>query len=30
MNDHLSKRAQLLTELLGYINDGNYERAGEA
>ncbi len=30
MSDHLSKRAQLLTEVLRYINDGNYERAGEA
>jgi len=30
MNDHLSKRAQLLAEILRYINDGNYERAGEA
>jgi hypothetical protein len=30
MNDHLSKRAQLLAEVLRYINDGNYERAGEA
>jgi hypothetical protein len=29
MNDHLSKRAQLLAEILRYINDGNYERAGE-
>jgi hypothetical protein len=28
-SDHLSKRAQLLTEILRYINDGNYERAGE-
>jgi hypothetical protein len=30
MNDHLSKRAQLLAEILRYINDGNYEKAGEA
>jgi hypothetical protein len=30
MNDCLSKRAQLLTEILHYINDGNYERAREA
>jgi hypothetical protein len=30
MNDHLSKRAQFLTELLHCINDGNYERVGEA
>jgi hypothetical protein len=30
MSDHLSKRAKLLAELLHYINDGNYERAGEA
>jgi hypothetical protein len=30
MTDHLSRRAQLLAELLRYINDGNYERAGEA
>jgi hypothetical protein len=30
MNDHLSKRAQFLAEILRYINDGNYERAGEA
>jgi hypothetical protein len=29
MNDHLSKRAQLLAEILRYINDGNYEKAGE-
>jgi hypothetical protein len=29
MTDHLSKRAQLLAEILRYINDGNYERAGE-
>jgi hypothetical protein len=28
-SDHLSKRAQLLTEILRYINDGKYERAGE-
>jgi hypothetical protein len=30
MSDHLSKRAQVLTEILQYINDGNYEKAGEA
>jgi hypothetical protein len=30
MSDHLSKRAQLLSEILRYINDGNYERSGEA
>ena len=30
MSDHLSKRAQLLTEVLRYINDGNYEKAGES
>ncbi len=30
MSDRLSKRAQLLTEILHYINDGNYERSGEA
>ena len=30
MDDRLSKRAQLLTEILRYINDGNYEKAGEA
>ena len=30
MSDHLSKRAQLLTEILRHINDGNYEQAGEA
>jgi Domain of unknown function (DUF4145) len=29
MSDHLSTRAQLLTEILRYINDGNYEKAGE-
>src|SRR5580692_4418885 len=29
MNDHLSKRAQVLTEILRYINDGNYQPAGE-
>ena len=29
MSDHLSKRAQLLTEILRHINDGNYEPAGE-
>jgi len=30
MKDHLSKRAQLLAEILRYINDENYEKAGEA
>ncbi len=30
MNDHLSKRAQLLTEVLQSINDQNYEKAGDA
>ncbi len=30
MSDHLSKRAQLLAEVLQYINDGNYEKAGDA
>jgi hypothetical protein len=30
MSDHLSKRAQLLTEILRNINDGNYEKAGDA
>jgi len=30
MSDHLSKRAQLLTEILRYVNDGNFEKAGEA
>src|ERR1039458_7800428 len=29
MSDHLSKRAQFLGEILRYINDGNYEKAGE-
>ena len=29
MSDLLSKRAQVLTEILRYINDGNYEKAGE-
>ncbi|HXM60164.1 MAG TPA: DUF4145 domain-containing protein [Terriglobales bacterium] len=29
MSDLLSKRAQVLTEILRYINDGNYEREGE-
>ena len=29
MSDHLSKRAQVLTEILRYINDGNYQPAGE-
>ena len=30
MDDRLSKRAQLLTEILRYINDGNYEKADQA
>ena len=30
MTDHLSKRAPLLTEILRYINDGRYEKTGEA
>jgi hypothetical protein len=30
LSHHLSKRAQLLTEILRYINDGNYEKAGDA
>jgi hypothetical protein len=30
MSDHLSKRAPLLTELLRFINDGNYEKVGDA
>jgi hypothetical protein len=30
MSEHLSKRAQVLTEILRYINDGNFEKAGEA
>jgi len=30
MSDHLSKRAELLNTILRYINDGNYEKAGEA
>jgi hypothetical protein len=29
LTEHLSKRAQLLAEILRCINDGNYERAGE-
>jgi Domain of unknown function (DUF4145) len=29
MSDHFSKRAQLLSEILHYINDGNYEKAGD-
>ena len=29
MSDHLSKRAQLLTEVMRHINDGNYEPSGE-
>jgi len=30
LSDHLSKRAQVLTEILRYVNDGNYEKVGEA
>ena len=30
MSEHLSKRAQLLNEVLQYINDGDYEKAGKA
>ena len=30
MSDHFSKRAQVLAEILRYINDGNYEKAGES
>jgi hypothetical protein len=30
MSEHLSKRAQLLAEILRDINDGNYEKAGAA
>ncbi len=30
MSDHLSKRAPLLAEILRYINDGRYEKTGEA
>jgi hypothetical protein len=30
MSGYLSKRAQLLTELLRCVNDGNFEKAGEA
>jgi len=30
LTDHLSKRAPLLAEILRYINDGGYEKAGEA
>jgi len=30
MSDHRSKRAQLLSEILRYINDGNFEKAGDA
>src|ERR1700687_4796336 len=30
MSEHLSKRVQLLSEILRYINDGNYEKAGDA
>jgi hypothetical protein len=30
LSDHLSKRAQLLAEILGHVNDGNYEKVGEA
>ncbi len=29
MTDHLSKRAQVLVEILRYVNDGNYERNGD-
>jgi len=29
MRDHLSKRAQLLRQILRYINDGNYKQARE-
>jgi len=29
MTDRLSKRSPLLAEILRYINDGNYERAGD-
>jgi Domain of unknown function (DUF4145) len=29
LSDHLSKRAPLLAEILRYINDGGYEKAGE-
>jgi Domain of unknown function (DUF4145) len=29
MSDHLSKRAQLLAEILRHVNDGNYGKAGE-
>jgi hypothetical protein len=29
LRDHLSKRAPLLAEILRYINDGGYEKAGE-
>jgi len=29
MSDHLSTRARLLTEIVRYIDEGNYERAGE-
>jgi hypothetical protein len=30
LTDHLSKRAPLLAEILRYINDGRYEKTGEA
>src|SRR5579863_650480 len=30
MSNHLSKRAQLLREILRNIDDGNYEKAGDA
>jgi hypothetical protein len=30
LSDHLSKRAQLLSEILQYINEGDYEKAGKA
>jgi hypothetical protein len=29
LSDHLSKRAQVLTEILRYVNDGDYEKEGE-
>jgi hypothetical protein len=30
MSDHVSKRAQLLGEILHYLNDGDYQKAGDA
>jgi len=30
MSEHLSKRAQVLSEILRNINDGNYEKVGDA